>query len=316
MSQYSIDDEVTKKLLDLTKNNKNAKDFSEVLKNVENFQNRFSVATESADFDKPLSLKKLADIEIDNEKIKEQASAELQDYKTSNINKINSESEDKKTQLNETKSELKNTLDESVDNLNSYYDNVKQKTSDDALKRGLSRSSIVVNKLDAFNSEQLKNFNKLNEEYSASINSINFELQSLESEKKKALNDFDIEYAYKLNEKISNLTNDLNKKQAEVVKYNNEIAEIEADYEIKYAELRKQLEESNKEHDYDLLELTTKYGENTVNNFKKVKSVEMINDYLKMLEKADAKNILVENEKSIIGMIGEDSYAQLLNEYN
>ena len=61
---------------------------------------------------------------------------------------------------------------------------------------------------------------------------------------------------------------------------------------------------------------TKQYWLDSLSNFKKVKSVEMINDYLKMLEKADAKNILVENEKSIIGMIGEDSYAQLLNEYN
>lgn len=316
MSQYSIDDEVTKKLLDLTKNNKNAKDFSEVLKNVQNFQDRFSIATEGVDINKSLNLKKMADIEIDNEKIKEQATNELRDYKNSSVDKINSESEDKKNRLNQSKNDLKNTFDEGVESLNSYYESVKEKTSNDALKRGLSRSSIVVNKLDAFSDEQLKNFNKLNEEYSSNINSINFELQSLESEKKKALNNFDIEYAYKLNEKISNLTDDLNKKQAEVIKYNNEIAEIEADYEIKYAELKKQVEKSNKEHDYDLLELTTKYGENTVNNFKKVKSVEMINDYLKMLEKADAKNILVENEKSIVGMIGEKAYAQMLNEYN
>ena len=32
MSQYSIDDEVTQKLLELTKNNKKAKEFSDVLK--------------------------------------------------------------------------------------------------------------------------------------------------------------------------------------------------------------------------------------------------------------------------------------------
>ena len=41
MSQYSIDDEVTQKLLELTKNNKKAKEFSDVLKNVQDFQNRF-----------------------------------------------------------------------------------------------------------------------------------------------------------------------------------------------------------------------------------------------------------------------------------
>ena len=107
----------------------------------------------------------------------------------------------------------------------------------------------------------------------------------------------------------------MNEKQAEVVKYNNDIAQIEADYEIKYAELKKQIEKSNKENDYDLLELITKYGENTVNNFKRTKSVEMISDYLKMLEKSEALNVLTENEKSIVGMIGENSYNNLLNEY-
>ena len=316
MSQYSIDDEVTQKLLELTKNNKNAKDFSEVLKNVQNFQKRFSISTNSEDINASLNLKKLADIEINDEKIKEQATNELSDFKNSTIKNIETESENKKNELNQNKNDLKNTLDESVSNLNSYYDNVKQQTSDDALKRGLSRSSIVVNKLDAFNKEQLDNFNKLNEEYSSSINSINFELQSLEGQKKKALNEFDIEYAYKLSEKISDLTDDLNKKQAEITKYNNDIAKIEADYEIKYAELKKQLEKANKENDYDLLELITKYGENTVNNFKQSKSVEMIGDYLKMLEKADAKNVLVENEMSIISMIGENAYSKLLSEYN
>ena len=316
MSQYSIYDEVTKKLLDLTKNNKNAKDFSEVLKNVETFQNRFSVATEGVDINKSLNLKRMADVEIDDEKIKKQATNELREYKNSSINNINSEHEDKKKQLNQSKSDLKNTFDEGVENLNSYYENIKEQTSNDALKRGLSRSSIVVNKLDAFSEEQLKNYNKLNYEYTSNINTINFELETLESAKKKALNNFDIEYAYKLNEKISDLSKDLYKKQMEVIEYNNEIAKIEADYEMKYSELKKQVEKSNKEHDYDLLELITQYGENTINNFKQSKSVEMMNDYLKMLEKADAKNILVENEKSIVKMIGEKAYAQLLNEYN
>ena len=315
MSQYSIDDEVTQKLLELTKNNKKAKEFSDVLKNVQDFQNRFSISTNSADVNNSLNLKKLDDIEINNEKIKEQATNELKEYKNSAIDKIKQESELKKDELNQNKESLKASLDESVSSLNSYYNNAKEQASNDALKRGLSRSSIVINKLDAFTNDQLNNFNKLNEEYVSSINSINFELNTLESQKQKALSDFDIEYAYKLNEKISKLTEDLNEKQAEVVKYNNDIAQIEADYEIKYAELKKQIEKSNKENDYDLLELITKYGENTVNNFKRTKSVEMISDYLKMLEKSEALNVLTENEKSIVGMIGENSYNNLLNEY-
>ena len=122
MSQYSIDDEVTKKLLDLTKNNEKAKDFSEVLKNVKNFQDRFSVATEGVDINQSLNLTKMAGVEIDNEKIKEQATNELNDYKTSAISKINNESEDKKNQLNQTKTDLKNTFDEGVENLNLYYE--------------------------------------------------------------------------------------------------------------------------------------------------------------------------------------------------
>ena len=184
-----------------------------------------------------------------------------------------------------------------------------------ATKRGLSRSSIVINKLDAFTADQLNNFNKLNEEYSSTINGINFELNSLESQKQKALNDFNIEYAYKLNEKISDLTDELNKKQAEVDKYNNEIAEVEAQYEIKYAQLKKEMEKNNKDQDYDLLKLITEYGENTINNFKISKSTEIINDYLKMLEKADAQKMLDENQKNIIAMIGEKSFQKLVEEY-
>ena len=57
MSKYSIDDEITQKLLELSKNNKKAKEFSDVLKNVEDFQKRFSVSTDSVDFNDKLNFR-------------------------------------------------------------------------------------------------------------------------------------------------------------------------------------------------------------------------------------------------------------------
>lgn len=316
MSQYSIDDETTKKVIKLSNDNKNKKNFEDVLNNVEAFQNKFTTDNDSKFEPNKVEFQRMKDIEIDSEKIKKDAESSLKDYKETSINKINDDTENKKIELVENKKTLNDNYENAVKNADDYYDKVKQNASDDAIKRGLSRSSIVINKLDAFNQGQIENYNKLNDELTSNLNQINFELSSLESQKQSALKEFDIKYAYELNEKISKLTKDLNEQQDKVLKYNNEIAKAEADYEIKYANLEKDYNESANKKEKDLLELNMKYGVNVVNKYIQDKSLKMVKNYLSSLSDEEAKSILESNSKKLKSLLGDSTFANLLTNYS
>ena len=116
---------------------------------------------------------------------------------------------------------------------------------------------------------------------SDSINSLDFQINALEGEKEKALGDFNVEYATKLNEKINSLRLDLENKQAEVVKYNNEVAEIEADFNIKYKELEKELSEADWSKASDIMDITGKYGSYVVDKYKENQVVGLVDQFFK-----------------------------------
>ena len=313
---YSIDDDVIKRAVQMAKKNSVENSFNEMMNQVQDFQKKFSTSFETSGVENgKVDFKRLDEPEIDENKIRQDALDSLNDYKQASIEKIEQSSRNREAELNKNKEILNDNFNSNVSKSNAAFESAKQSASDDALKRGLSRSSIVINKLDAFNNAQIENYNKLNNELTSSINEIDFELNSLEGEKQKALDNFDIEYAYKLNEKISALTDEKNNKREQIIKYNNEIAKAEADYEIKYANLEKELNKTNKDNAFDLLDLTMKYGDVAISKYVLNQTNKIVENYLSGLNYADAYNLLIENADSIKNVIGENNYNSLVNKY-
>jgi len=196
-----IDDESTGKVLEIASSNNG----DELINKIKNFTSKFEGSTNNVP-ENNVSFEKLDNIKIDDEQIRNKAEEELFDYKKENYDKILNQTAEREDELLENKASLKENYNAAVENIANSYDKVRESASNDALKRGLQRSSIVINKLDAFNQDEINTYNALNKELTDSLNEIDFELNSLEAQQELALDEFDITYAVKLNNKISSLS--------------------------------------------------------------------------------------------------------------
>ena len=313
MYEYRVDDETTKKVLNIA-SNKTAQNpvAKKLIDEIENYKSNFEQS--KLELEAP-NYTRMEDVVIDEDKIKNQAENELYDYKKTTTDEIVNNAKSNIDNLEHSKSALKDNYDSQKQEMDSYYKSVKQEASDDALRRGLSRSSIVINQMDAFNKDQIENYNKLNKELTDNINSIDMEISNIKTQQEEALNSFDITYAVKLQEKINNLTQDLLKKQNEVIKYNNEITEKELEFEENYKKLEEELKQSNWDKEVDLMEYAGKYGTNMLEKYKSTQIYNIAKEYLSSLDKDTALTALNGSEE-LKNLIGEENVAKLLEQLN
>lgn len=288
MYQFKIGDSITQQVQNLADSTSNSS--KSLIEKLKEFNKKYN--TNSVSLNNNIDLKKLEDVVIDADKIKEDASNSLIEEKNSALNSIDENYSNKETQLKKDIEDLNLNALDYKNNINNTYETAKQTASDDALKRGLARSSIVINKLDAFNNEQISKINSIDEELTNSINELNFELNTLSAQKENAINEFDISYTVKLNDKINELTNELTQKQLEVTKYNNEIAQIEENYNLKYKQLENDMNNDNWDKEQDMLQFTSKYGTNLLSKYKQTQVENMVKDAFSGLTKEEIVNML------------------------
>ena len=236
--------------------------------------------------------------------IKEQAVALLSEYENKSKNSIDSEYENKASELKKELESSKEDEKAKKEEIATYIENVKQNASDDALKRGLARSSIIINKLNAFDEKQIEEFKRIDEEIAANVEKIESELALLNEKKEAALNNFDITYAVKLNEKISELEKEKQKYNDEVLEYNNKIIEQEREYADK-------LKENTEERNREVYEFLNEYGGNMLTNRVNSYKADYVISYLDSLPTGKAIQVLSDGDelKSALG----DSYQKVLD---
>ena len=308
MYQYKITSDLNEKAKSVLNTKKNSSDILNKLKEVNSL---FSV-NEVENMPNSPTFERLKDVEIDNEKIKSQAEEELKEYRNNSISGIEDKYNKKGSELKSNIEDLKETATATKSEISNNFSNLREEASNDALKRGLARSSIVINTLDAFNNKEIETYNKIDKELSNNINAINFELNALTSNYEDALNNFDIDYASKLKEKIQSTTDKLKKQQEEVIKYNNEIAEKEAEFNTKLFELGEEIKDKNFEQNQDVVELYGKYGTMVVDKYKSNRMYDIALNYFSGINKDDALNELNNNSEFKI-LLGDANYQKLLN---
>ncbi len=154
------------------------------------------------------------------------------DYdKQSAINNVDEKYRQAIEALDGDKQSAKETLKQSYANLESLYKELREKANDDALKRGIARSSIAGGKLDALKAAHISGASDAEKAYSATIASINSDISKLERDKDNALGELDLKYAVELDERISALKDERDKTVAQYEKYNNDIREKNNKYE-------------------------------------------------------------------------------------
>lgn len=165
----------------------------------------------------------------------------------------------------------------------------------DAIKRGLARSSIIVNKLAKFDSSMLEQFSQIEKDYLETTNKLTSQKSLLEVQKQNALDSFDITYAVKLSEKINSISEQLQEQERKVVEYNNKMEQLEKEYEAKMLEQYAQDLAKAKKDNIDYLEYINKYGDGSLNTLKAKEKYDLAYKYLMSMSKNDALGELVSN---------------------
>lgn len=297
MYQYLFDEDTTNKIKESTSKTKS------VLDKFNDIDKKYSTGNK---VDSKISLEKISYNAPTQEEVLKKAENSLYDYKTTKQDAINDDYNLQNEQINQSINSIKEDKKEQQAEIESTYSKVKENASNDAIKRGLARSSIIVNKLENYDNKMLNDLAVLSSQTSEKINTLNTQKNTLELEKNNALKSFDIEYAIKLQEKIDSLNEDISKNEQSVIKYNNEIAEIEAKW-------NKEVEQENNDREMDMANFIAKYGIYEVNAIKQNEKYQVAKEYLSSLDKQSALSEL-ENNSAYKSNLGETLYAKLLKE--
>lgn len=152
----------------------------------------------------------------------------------------------------------------------------------EALKRGLARSSIIMNKIEEFDKGKIDSAAKIQSGLAEKLNKIDYNIASLETAREKALADADMQYAADLTKKIKELETERQKNVNEALQYNNTVTEKEAKYAADQAAAQQKAYENylKNQKEYDKLILDEKLAAVKA-YYDAMPAQEALNDFLK-----------------------------------
>ena len=111
------------------------------------------------------------------------------------------------------------------ENVTENYEASKKASENQALKRGLGRSTVIMNLLQNYDESKNKQLKDIESSLNENIADIDKELTTLEAEKQRTMNNMELEKSVAIAEKISKLKAERDEKVAEVTKFNNDVNE-------------------------------------------------------------------------------------------
>lgn len=181
-----------------------------------------------------------------DEELKKSAEKSLSQYQKDGIDSINESSANSEKELKSKREKVDENMQSALSSLKADYDAASERIDNDVLKRGLARSSIAVTGKADLERDYLSSAETLRSGYVKQLDDIDSEISSIGAKLKKALDDFNLSYAAKLNETLAELKAEREKKQDEVLKYNNEIRAKQAELDRKRIETENKINSSKK----------------------------------------------------------------------
>ena len=297
MYQYLFDDDTTKIINDSKNKTKS------VLEKLADIDKKYTFGNQS---DAQISLERLEYEAPTKQQVAEKATNSLSDYKQKSLDEITSSYNTKNEQINHDIQKVTESTNKQKEEITDAYNQVKQEAKEDAIKRGLARSSIIVNKLANYDNNMLSNLEVLSSQANDKISTLSTQKNTIELEKENALKAFDIEYAIKLQEKIDSINADIQKNEEAVIKYNNQIAQIEVNF-------KKDIEKENDNREMDMADFIAKNGSYVVETLKRNEKYQLAKEYFADMDKQSAIAELT-NNSAFKENLGDTIYNKLLKE--
>ena len=217
------------------------KTVDELNKYLDEVESSYVPVDSTADLPDYLELTKKEMPTITEEQIKEDAKAEADaDYKTK-LDQLTNEYQNAVSDTNSQKKTAEEKYGQAVLETNTQYDHAREMAENDALRRGLARSSIVLLQLSQIEQSRAGELSQIQTKLQESLLELESQLNLLSQEKEKAISQLDLNYAVELTNSINEKISELEKTRNEVLEYNNEIAEIEHKYNIQVDEKRQEI---------------------------------------------------------------------------
>lgn len=118
---------------------------------------------------------------------------------------------------------LKLDSDEKKSKINSAYLELEESLSDNALKRGIARSSIVAEQLKNLGVEKIRDLLNVDDTLAKDLKDVSIKLDNLKSDYTSAVKNLDFDKAVEISDKIDEITKEQDEKIDAVIKYNNSI---------------------------------------------------------------------------------------------
>lgn len=232
-----------------------------------------------------------------DEEIAATAKAELEASADIKKNALKKSADEKRAALEVEIGDTKAAADKKKKSLSESYAVAKENAANEAIRRGIARSSIISEQLADFDAANIKANADIDYAAENSIKRINGEIEELSDKLSDALSSLDMETAIKVNERIQKLKTERQKRSDEVLEYNNKIAEKKASFAEKLAKKGQTEKEENSD------QYARAYTE----------KINALYDYYRSLG-IGAKSALAADKNFIIKYVGEKGY-DLLNRY-
>ena len=237
-----------------------------------------------------LGLSKVDVPEKSDDELIETAKQSLENKYSTQKKNTNQTFEQKIQNILDSKESYKQTASNKKAQVEDIYNASRQETENQALKRGLARSSIVISQLANIENSKASELSNILNQLQADLDGAEVSIKSLEEEKQTALNDLDIAYAIELEEQIEAVKSDYAKARQEAIDFNNKVLELEAEYKLK-------LDEQKVDKQTSLAKLKDQYNVDYTAKQIEEQKYEYVKKYLDSLDKDYALSLLLTNKK-------------------
>ena len=301
ISSVAAENDNTKADKDVQDNQFKDKDMKDVIEDLKSIKSKYQ-SYDQIDAPQSLGLEKVDVKEVSDEELNKLAKNSLDEKYNTKDKTIKSSFEDKVNSILENNEYLKDQSSQSNDKINKYYDESIKETENQALKRGLARSSIIISEISNLEGSRASELSNVLNNLQKNLNENENKINKLSQEKDEALNNLDIEYAIELSEKIDKLASEYAKQKEDAIKFNNNVAKLEAEYKL---DLDKQKLDKKKQN----LALQEKYGDDIYKSEIESNQYDYLKNYFDSLEPKYALSLFLTNKelKSILG----DNYTKM-----
>ena len=215
-------------------------------------------------FPESLGLEKVEHTPATDEELAARAQTGVDSEKTAERQELEHSFGVTEQKLDDRAREAQDELADNYRELGELYDELRRQAGNDAIARGVARSSILTSARQDLRDEQSRKEAQSRAAYDAEMSDIGSELESLRREQDAAFEQLDLKYAAELEERIARLKEERDETARRYAEYNNEVEEKEHEYAVKreedIAEYLKDREKERLEREEKQREEEKKYG--------------------------------------------------------